>query len=114
MHFIHRISQPSLLMSNIKQNQLIIPCKRRFKKRKKKQHRPFSHLQIFCLKLSKTNLKGFTCSAGISTNKLTAKFIAGIHKPNSQSTLLPDDTETFMADIPLRKLRGFGGKLGQD
>jgi len=35
---------------------------------------------------------GFTCSAGISTNKLTAKFIAGLKKPNAQCTLLPEDT----------------------
>ena len=55
---------------------------------------------------------GYTCSAGISTNKLTAKFIAGMKKPNAQCTLLPEDTERFMADIQIRKLRGFGGKLG--
>ena len=27
---------------------------------------------------------GFTCSAGISVNKMAAKFIAGLKKPNAQ------------------------------
>ena len=57
---------------------------------------------------------GYTCSAGISTNKLMAKFIAGMRKPNAQCTLLPADTECFMSDVSVRKLRGFGGKLGSE
>ena len=37
-----------------------------------------------------------------------------MRKPNAQCTLLSVDTESFMADIKVRKLRGFGGKLGQE
>ena len=30
---------------------------------------------------------GFTCSAGISVNKMAAKFIAGLKKPNAQDRI---------------------------
>ncbi|KAF2115601.1 hypothetical protein BDV96DRAFT_574176 [Lophiotrema nucula] len=33
--------------------------------------------------------KGYTCTVGISTNKLLAKLVGNLHKPNGQTTLLP-------------------------
>ena len=57
---------------------------------------------------------GFTCSAGISVNKMAAKFIAGLKKPNAQSVLLPPQIRNYFKTVPIRKLRGLGGKLGAD
>jgi DNA polymerase eta len=55
----------------------------------------------------------FTCSAGISVNKLLAKFASAENKPNKQ-TLCPFSAITSLLDrVPLRKLRGCGGKLGE-
>lgn len=53
---------------------------------------------------------GFTCSAGIASNKLVAKLAADVHKPNLQTTItLPHDV--FVAPFPVRKLNGFGFKV---
>jgi DNA polymerase eta len=54
----------------------------------------------------------FTCSAGIATNKLLAKFASAENKPNMQ-TMCPHSAVTSLLDsVPLRRLRGCGGKLG--
>ena len=37
-----------------------------------------------------------TCCAGISYNKLLSKLVGEQHKPNQQTTLLPDQTQHFM------------------
>ena len=58
------------------------------------------------------NELGFTCSAGISINKMAAKFIAGLKKPNAQSVLYPEQVDEYFKTVPIRKLRGLGGKLG--
>ncbi|KAJ3082794.1 hypothetical protein HK102_001459 [Quaeritorhiza haematococci] len=51
---------------------------------------------------------GFTCSAGISINKLLAKLGSGVKKPNSQTTLLPESRWAFMENVDVRKINGFG------
>ena len=33
--------------------------------------------------------QGYTCTAGISTNKLISKLVGSLNKPNGQTTLLP-------------------------
>ena len=60
------------------------------------------------------NELGFTCSAGISINKMAAKFIAGLKKPNAQSVLFPEQVDEYFKTVPIRKLRGLGGKLGAE
>lgn len=56
---------------------------------------------------------GFTVSAGISDNKLCAKLGSACNKPNRQ-TLVPRGSERlFMESVPLKELRGLGGKLGE-
>ena len=76
----------------------------------------------------------FSCSAGIAANKLLAKLCGGLHKPGQQTTLPPSavrhvDSRTHAATwrvivvstwqvcalldpLPVDRLRGFGGKLG--
>lgn len=56
----------------------------------------------------------FTSSAGISCNKLLAKIGSAKNKPNQQTLIRPRMVDSLMSELPLRKLRNFGGKLGED
>ncbi|CAN8061633.1 unnamed protein product [Agarophyton chilense] len=55
----------------------------------------------------------FTVSAGISCNKLLAKFASAKNKPNKQTILPLSAVSELMTQVPLKKLRGLGGKLGR-
>ncbi|KAJ4381458.1 hypothetical protein N0V85_008656, partial [Neurospora sp. IMI 360204] len=73
-----------------------------------------SHLALY-LRL-KIEEEGYTTACGISTNKLLAKLVGNVNKPQNQTTLLscgPDGEETvrrFMGSHQLRKVPGIGGK----
>jgi DNA polymerase eta len=56
---------------------------------------------------------GYEASAGIAKNRTLAKIISATHKPNQQTLLLPGASKTFLYKLPMRKLRGFGGKFGK-
>lgn len=56
----------------------------------------------------------YTLSAGISINKLLSKFASAKNKPNMQTLVPFRAVMALMDDIPLRKLRGLGGKLGTE
>lgn len=56
----------------------------------------------------------YTMSAGISVNKLLSKFASARNKPNKQTILPMAAVPALMSTIPLRKLRGLGGKLGHE
>ena len=49
---------------------------------------------------------GFRCSAGISSNRMLAKLVSGLHKPDDQTVLLPPDVLAFVAPLPVRALPG--------
>ena len=49
---------------------------------------------------------GLTCCAGIAHNKLLAKLVAGWRKPNMQTTLLPEDTESLLSGLQARDIPG--------
>jgi len=55
----------------------------------------------------------FRCSAGIAHNKVMAKLIAGLHKPNKQTLLPSDQVNQLFQKISIGKVRGLGGKLGE-
>lgn len=72
--------------------------------------------------------KGYTCTVGISTNKTLAKLVGNLHKPNSQTTLLPpygdasglagaadgiDNVTSFMDSHEVSKVPGIGCKIAQ-
>ena len=67
--------------------------------------------------------KGFTATVGISTNKLLAKLVGNLHKPNGQTTLLPpytsaddqqiDNVTSFMDSHDVGKVPGIGFKMAQ-
>ena len=56
---------------------------------------------------------GYTSSAGIACNKLLAKIGSAMHKPDQQTVIPPRAVPALMHDLPLKKVRNFGGKLGQ-
>ncbi|KAH7392546.1 hypothetical protein BKA66DRAFT_412434 [Pyrenochaeta sp. MPI-SDFR-AT-0127] len=68
--------------------------------------------------------KGYTATVGISTNKLLAKLVGNLQKPNGQTTLLPpydpsaddeeqDNVTSFMDDHEVGKIPGIGYKIAQ-
>ncbi|KAJ5679305.1 hypothetical protein N7462_007549 [Penicillium macrosclerotiorum] len=67
--------------------------------------------------------KGFTATGGVSTSKLLAKLVGSVHKPNSQTTLLPPYTAPdhatasnvtlFLDDHEIRQIPGIGSRLAQ-
>lgn len=54
------------------------------------------------------NEVGLTASAGISVNKFVAKIASDYNKPNGQKTVNPDEVESFLEDLPIRKFYGVG------
>ena len=59
------------------------------------------------------NVLQYTTSAGISHCKLFAKYIAGLHKPNQQTILIPRYVKYLLQYGEFKNYIGFGGKLGQ-
>ena len=57
---------------------------------------------------------GFTSSAGIACNKLLAKVGSAKNKPNQQTLIRPNTVSMLMKELPLRSLKNFGGKLGDE
>ncbi|KAI8071667.1 hypothetical protein BC940DRAFT_293396 [Gongronella butleri] len=55
----------------------------------------------------------YTCSAGIAHNKVQAKLCSSMHKPNKQTVLREHLGMQFMQEVPFRKIRNLGGKLGE-
>ncbi|XP_041109933.1 DNA polymerase iota [Polyodon spathula] len=57
---------------------------------------------------------GLTSCAGIATNKILSKLVAGIFKPNQQTTLLPESTPHLLSCLKhLKKLPGVGYRTAQ-
>ena len=69
---------------------------------------------VLCEKIRLTVLDetGYRCSAGISNGKTMAKFACGLHKPNKQTLALPHYIPKMIENVPIFKLRNFGGNLG--
>ncbi|XP_037026854.1 DNA polymerase eta-like isoform X2 [Bradysia coprophila] len=57
---------------------------------------------------------GFECSAGIAHNKILAKLVCGMNKPNKQTVLPVKNVSLLFSDLPLQKIKGLGGKFGED
>jgi DNA polymerase-4 len=54
-----------------------------------------------------------TSSAGIASNKMLAKIASDWRKPNGQFAITPDQVETFVRDLPVRKIWGVGPKSAE-
>ncbi len=56
--------------------------------------------------LKKQNL---TCSIGIGENKMIAKIASDYEKPNGLTVVTPENTDTFLSTLPIKKIPGVGG-----
>lgn len=56
---------------------------------------------------------GYRCSAGIAQNKILAKLVCGLHKPNKQTILPGNAIPQFLSELPLKKIKRLGGKFGK-
>src|SRR5471030_1423342 len=54
-----------------------------------------------------------TASAGIAPNKMLAKIASDWRKPNGQFAITPEQVETFIRDLPVRKIWGVGPKSAE-
>jgi nucleotidyltransferase/DNA polymerase involved in DNA repair len=53
----------------------------------------------------------YTCSAGIGSSKMLAKFASAENKPSRQTVIPPASVELLLDTVPLRRFRGCGGKI---
>lgn len=60
------------------------------------------------LKTTIKNRLGLNCSIGIGVNKLIAKVVSKIAKPNGIAAVLPGYERTFLASLPIEALPGIG------
>ena len=51
---------------------------------------------------------GLNASAGISINKFLAKIASDINKPNGQKTIKPEEVESFLEELDIKKFFGVG------
>ena len=59
------------------------------------------------------NQTQFRCSAGIGHNKVLAKLICSLNKPNKQTVLPHNQVKSYFQKVNISKVRGLGGKLGE-
>lgn len=55
----------------------------------------------------------YTCSAGVSNNKLLSKLGSAFKKPNRQTVVRNRAVGVFLSDLKITKMRNLGGKLGE-
>ncbi|MDA6068087.1 DNA polymerase IV [Flavobacterium sp. AC] len=73
-----------------------------------KKGNPSASLLAQEIRLRILNEVGISASAGISINKFVAKIASDVNKPNGQKTVNPDEVETFLEELPIRKFYGVG------
>ncbi|XP_046965070.1 DNA polymerase eta isoform X2 [Vanessa cardui] len=55
---------------------------------------------------------GYTCSAGIAHNKILAKLVCGMNKPNKQTVLPKHSVNILYKTLSVKKVKHLGGKFG--
>ena len=50
----------------------------------------------------------FTCSIGISPNKLLSKIASDFKKPDGLTTVKPEQVEQFLSPLKIREIPGIG------
>ena len=53
---------------------------------------------------------GLTCSVGVAPAKIVAKIASDFKKPDGLTIVEPENTATFLASLPVRKIPGIGKK----
>ncbi|KAK3432509.1 hypothetical protein EUGRSUZ_D00012 [Eucalyptus grandis] len=54
----------------------------------------------------------FTCSAGISHNKMLSKLASAMNKPAQQTVVPCSSVQQLLESLPIKKMKQLGGKLG--
>ena len=54
----------------------------------------------------------YSCSGGVAHNKMLSKIASAMHKPNRQTLVPACVVKNMMSCIPINRVAGFGGKLG--
>lgn len=57
---------------------------------------------------------GYECSAGIAHNKILAKLVCGMNKPNKQTVLPIESTPRLFENLDIHKIKSMGGKIGEE
>lgn len=57
---------------------------------------------------------GYTCSAGIAHNKILAKLVCGMNKPNKQTILPLNSIHGLFEKLDISKIKSMGGKTGEE
>mmetsp|Transcript_36029 Transcript_36029/g.67180 ORF Transcript_36029/g.67180 Transcript_36029/m.67180 type:complete len:868 (+) Transcript_36029:40-2643(+) len=57
---------------------------------------------------------GYTSSAGIAHTKMLSKVASAMHKPNKMTVIPSSIVPSLMKSLPLNRIKGFGGKLGEE
>ena len=60
------------------------------------------------------NETDYTLSGGVSHNKMLAKLASAQNKPNKQTIVPSSGIPLLMKTLPLRSIRGLGGKFGAE
>ena len=70
---------------------------------------------IICDELRLEVLKqlNYSCSGGVAHNKMLSKIASAMHKPNKQTLVPTCVVRNMMSCIPINRVAGFGGKLGE-
>lgn len=55
----------------------------------------------------------FIASIGIAPNKMLAKLVSALYKPDRQTRIDPESVGEFMRKVPFEKIRMMGGKMGK-
>ena len=55
----------------------------------------------------------YTCSGGVAQNKMLSKLGSSHRKPNQQTVIRNRVVQQFLSDFKFTKIRGLGGKLGE-
>ena len=56
---------------------------------------------------------GLTASVGVSHNKLLAKLASDMDKPDGLTVIRPEEVQTLLDPLPIRRLHGIGNKTAQ-
>jgi len=61
-----------------------------------------------CIRKDIFQTTGLTASAGVAPNKFLAKIASDWHKPNGICVIKPSQVQSFIQDLPLKKIPGVG------
>jgi DNA polymerase-4 len=64
-------------------------------------------------KISIFKATGLTASVGVGPNRLVAKLASDYRKPDGVTIVEPDQVQDFLGPMPIRNLRGVGGKTAE-